>query len=227
MRRRAWPRSRRSPTTRRSAAIRATRAGRCRSASTLARSMPPAARSNAGRSVAVPTTVGFCMYIRRAALDRGRRLRRRGVRPRLRRGERLLHARQRSAAGRTGWPATRSSTTKARSASAPARTSATARRRHGQCSRGAIRDYARLVDAACQGRRGGAVPLRGDRGAVPPHPNLPVMLMVSHIWAAGCSGISTTWSTRLAGRANVLLLHDSTARGARCRCRRCRASPSC
>ena len=30
--------------------------------------MPPASAANAGRSVELPTTVGFCMYIRRAAL---------------------------------------------------------------------------------------------------------------------------------------------------------------
>ena len=69
MRRRASPRCRRSPTTRRSAAIRAMRGGRCRWARTSATIDAVCRTVNAGRSVAVPTTVGFCMYIRRAALD--------------------------------------------------------------------------------------------------------------------------------------------------------------
>ena len=107
MRRRASPPSRRSPTTRRSAAIPATTAGRCHSARTW-HDRCVCREVNAGRSVAVPTTVGFCMYIRRAALDEvggfdaeafGRGY-----------GEENdFCLRAARAAGPIGWPATRSS----------------------------------------------------------------------------------------------------------------------
>ena len=51
------------------------------------------ARANAGRSVDLPTAVGFCMYIARRLPGGDRALRRGGLRARLRRGGRLLPAR--------------------------------------------------------------------------------------------------------------------------------------
>ena len=63
-------RSRRSPTTRRSAAIRASASPtNCRRAATRRASTRCSPQANAGQVVDVPTGVGFCMYIRRDSLD--------------------------------------------------------------------------------------------------------------------------------------------------------------
>ena len=95
----ASPRSRRCPTTRRSAAIRTTPAARSRSARPWPSSTTPAAPSMPAASVDAPTTVGFCMYIRREALREVGDLRCRTLRRRLRRGKRFLPARHRAC----GW----------------------------------------------------------------------------------------------------------------------------
>ena len=89
-------RSRRSPTTRRSARIRS-KAGQaaCPERSGSPSSIASSRRPTPGRTVDLPTAVGFCMCIRRACLDQIGPFDARALRPRLRRGERFLHARRR------------------------------------------------------------------------------------------------------------------------------------
>ena len=108
-------RSRRSPTTPRSARTRS-KAGReaFPERSALAALDRLFATTNAGRTVDLPTAVGFCMCDTARVPRADRALRRGALRPRLRRGKRLLHARRRRRAGATSSPATCSSITKAR-----------------------------------------------------------------------------------------------------------------
>ena len=165
---------------------------------------------NAGRSVAVPTTVGFCMYIRRAALDEvggfdaetfGRGY-----------GEENDFCMRASAARLVApcWPATRSCSTKARSASAPPRTSAQAAAMDTLARR--YPDYPRLVDRHV--KTDAVAPFRfAVTAALFRRMGLPVVLMLSHQLGGGVQRHIDELIARLEGRANVLLLHDST-RGA-------------
>ena len=121
--------------------------------------------ANAGRRVELPTTVGLLHVCPPRGIGRYRPVRHRGVRPRLRRGERFLPACQRA---RLASPAG------LRHLRLPRRLGELRRRcvccpgpGHGS-SAGTLSALCAAGGAAREAGRGGAVPLRPYRGAVPP-----------------------------------------------------------
>ena len=184
---------------------------------------------NAGRSVAVPTTVGFCMYIRRAALDEvggfDAKAFGRGY------GEEndfCMRAAQR------GWTHRLACDTfvfhEGAVSFGAGKDKLLAEAQDALAQR--YPDYARIVAQHVKHGRGGAVPLRGHRRAVPPHGPAGRADVVAPDWAAACSGTSTNWSRGLPAAPMCCCCRPPCAACAlsragaaqRVRCWRCRGS---